>query len=57
MDGKESKLQEGFDQGYLSGFKNSKNLAELKGFLTAAMLKKTTDEEITEKLKSILANI
>lgn len=55
-EGKEGKLQEGFDQGYLSGFKESQNLAEMKGFLSAVMLQ-STDLMLNEKLKTILADM
>ncbi len=57
MEGKERKLQEGFDQGYLSGFKASQNLAEIKGFLSALMLNRTTDPKLCEKLRTIIADM
>lgn len=55
--GKDRKLQEGFDQGYLSGFKQSQNSAEMKGFLSAVMLHNIRNLELNEKLKTILADM
>lgn len=57
IEGKDRKLQEGFDQGYLSGFKQSQNSAEMKGFLSAVMLHNIRNLELNEKLKTILADM
>nr|CAH0098980.1 unnamed protein product [Daphnia galeata] len=56
-EGKERKLQEGFDQGYLSGFQQSLCLAEMKGFLSGIMLKNRSDPQLSEKLKTAIAQI
>ncbi|XP_057368329.1 protein YAE1 homolog [Daphnia carinata] len=57
IEGKERKLQEGFDQGYLSGFKQSQNSAEMEGFLSAVMLHNSHSLQINEKLKTVLAGM
>ncbi|KAI9555643.1 hypothetical protein GHT06_018158 [Daphnia sinensis] len=57
VEGKERRLQEGFDQGYLSGLKQSQNSAEMKGFLSAVMLHNSFNLELNEKLKTILAHM
>ncbi len=56
-EGKEQKLQEGFDQGYLAGFQQSQRLAEIKGFLSAIMLKNSSDVQLSEKIKTAIAEI
>lgn len=56
-EGKEQKLQEGFDQGYLAGFQQSQRLAEIKGFLSAIMLKNSSDVQLSEKFKTAIAEI
>ncbi|EFX71228.1 hypothetical protein DAPPUDRAFT_309156 [Daphnia pulex] len=56
-EGKERKLQEGFDQGYLAGIQQSQRLAEVKGFLSAIMLKNSSDVQLSDKFKTAIAAI
>lgn len=57
MEGQEQKLQEGFDNGYVSGFQKSQHAAELKGFLTALMFSKNSDIVLSDNLKSAIENL
>jgi hypothetical protein len=57
-EGKERKVQVGFDQGYKDGFQQSQSSAEVKGFLSAIMLKENkTNPELHEKLKLLVDKI
>jgi len=48
----------GFDKGFVDGFQQSKSVAEVRGFLSAIMLKEhITNLQLHDKLKFIIEKI
>ena len=56
-EGKDRKLQEGFDSGYKSGFSQIQRSSELKGFLSSILMKLPTEDDSRKGLENIINKI